>query len=202
MGWVRSSAWIWVFSSTDRTTAPVGRVEVEPHDIADLGLERRIGAPLEGLGPMGLQTQLGPEPMDRRWGSSRRLGHVPHAPVGRALGWRSEGQRQEPVAVLATVRHRMPGPGPLGEAGETCLGLAASPELHGHERDAELVGDALVGQTLRARRTIEARKTARCSLVGARMTASSARRSGPVTGSGGAGGCAMVHTVADPAAIC
>jgi hypothetical protein len=42
MGWVRSSAWHWLFSSTHSTKAFSGGVQVETHDVAQLLDEQRI----------------------------------------------------------------------------------------------------------------------------------------------------------------
>jgi len=42
---------------------PLGRREVEPDHVADLRLELGIGAPLERLGPVGLEAGLQPDPL-------------------------------------------------------------------------------------------------------------------------------------------
>ena len=39
-------------------------------------------------------------------------------------------------------------PGPLGQAGQTGLRVAAAPELDGHERHPDVTGDVLVGRAL------------------------------------------------------
>jgi hypothetical protein len=58
---------------------PLGRREVEPDDVADLGDELRIGAPLERLGPVGLEARLAQirqtvvSLMPTRWASRRTL---------------------------------------------------------------------------------------------------------------------------------
>jgi hypothetical protein len=38
-GWVRSSAWIWLFSSTDSTMAWGRRIDIEPDNVVQLGGE-------------------------------------------------------------------------------------------------------------------------------------------------------------------
>ncbi len=50
IGAVRSRAWTCDFSSTHSTTALSGGFEVEPDDVADLGLQLRVGGELERLG--------------------------------------------------------------------------------------------------------------------------------------------------------
>ena len=46
-GWVRSSAWIWLFSSSDSTRRR-RRVNVEPNDVGELGGKAEIPRALEG----------------------------------------------------------------------------------------------------------------------------------------------------------
>ncbi len=166
----------------------VGRVEVEPDDVADLGLEGRIGGELEGLGAVRLQAQLGPQAVHRGGAHATGRRHAAHAPVGRALGRWAQREGQEPVAVLAAVRRRVARSGSVGEPREARLRIPAAPELHGHEaprrpraRRAPLAAPSAERSTMRAR------VTSRCSLVGARMTASRTALSASGTDSGGAG---------------
>ena len=60
-GWVRSSAWIWLFSSIDSTAAWAGGVDIEPDDISQLGGKARIARALEGAQPMRLQFVRPPD---------------------------------------------------------------------------------------------------------------------------------------------
>ena len=46
---MRSSAWIWLFSSTHSTSARSGGLQIQPHDVADLLDEERILRELERL---------------------------------------------------------------------------------------------------------------------------------------------------------
>ena len=144
---------------------PLGRVEVQPHDVADLRLERGIGAELEGLGAVGLERALPPDPVDGGRAHARPRCEIPDAPVGRALGRWPHRERLHPVAVLPRVRGRVTRAGRVGEPVEPRLGVPAAPQLHGHDRDAQLGGDALDRPPSAERSTIRARVTARCSLV-------------------------------------
>jgi hypothetical protein len=60
VGAARSNAWIWDSSSTQSTIAFLGRVQVEPDDVGDLGHQFRIGGELERLHPPGLHAVLTP----------------------------------------------------------------------------------------------------------------------------------------------
>ncbi len=55
-GWVRSSTWIWLFSSTESTRAVRRRVEVKANDIAQFGGKERVAAELEDPQPMPDET--------------------------------------------------------------------------------------------------------------------------------------------------
>ena len=72
--WLRSSAWIWLFSSTQRTSARVRRGHVEAHHVAHLCHEVRIGRELERLQPVRLQAE---RPPDALHGGHRQ----PHSPA-------------------------------------------------------------------------------------------------------------------------
>ena len=55
IGWVRSSAWIWLFSSTQEHQRAVGRRQIEPDDIPHLLYEEQVREQLERLGAVRLQ---------------------------------------------------------------------------------------------------------------------------------------------------
>src|SRR5436305_8767806 len=89
-GWVRSSAWIWLFSSIDSTTA---WADVEPDDISQLGGKAGIARALEGAQPVRLQLVRPPDVLHGTHRNSDRLGHRPAGPVGRLVRRRRAGQR-------------------------------------------------------------------------------------------------------------
>ena len=57
-------------------------MQVQSHDVAHLLHEQRVGRELEGLGPMRLEREGPPNPVDTRGPDPARLGHGPHAPLG------------------------------------------------------------------------------------------------------------------------
>ena len=67
-GCVRSKAWICAFSSTQNTTACVGRVQVQTDNIAHLLDQQRVRRQLECLGAMRLQPERAPDLLDRSCG--------------------------------------------------------------------------------------------------------------------------------------
>ena len=68
--------------------------------------------------------------------------------MGRPVGRRLEGQGDDPVAVGPAVGRWTARSGRLGKAGQSIGFEAAPPEQDGHERDAELGGDPLVGHAV------------------------------------------------------
>ena len=57
------------------------RVQIQPDDIADLGVELGVGGELERLGPPGLQIPLAPDPGHRGEGNPQLRGQQPRRPV-------------------------------------------------------------------------------------------------------------------------
>jgi hypothetical protein len=64
-GWVRSSARIWVLSSTDNTTAWSGGLNVEADDLFELGSKLRVVGQLEATYEMRPQPTSTPYPLHR-----------------------------------------------------------------------------------------------------------------------------------------
>ena len=60
----------------------VGRIEVEPHDVADLLDKEGVGGELEMLLAMGLKGEGPPDAIDRGFGKASRLGQGAAAPMG------------------------------------------------------------------------------------------------------------------------
>src|SRR6516162_8068845 len=83
-GWVRSRAWIWLFSSMDRTTRR--RIDVEADDVAQLVDEFRIGGELELTDAVGLKSVGAPDALHRTDADADRLRHGGAGPVGRLAG--------------------------------------------------------------------------------------------------------------------
>ena len=167
---------------------PLGRVEVEPDDVGDLGHQGRVGAELEGLGPVGLEAAAPARP-GRPWTGSRPpLRHALAAPVGRALG-RRERLGQDPLAQprARTCRGR-PGWGASARPARPCsLKRRRHSSTVGIDTPSSSATSTLAAPSA-ARRTIRARITMRCSVVPARVRARRARlrtRSRPTVGRDG-----------------
>ena len=124
---------------------PLGRRQIQPDHVADLGLELGVGTEFEGLDPVWLQPGLGPDALDRRDRHADPGGDPSRAPVGRPVGGRLEGQRDDPVTIGPGVGRRTARSGRLAQAGQPISLEPAPPEQDGHEGDAELGGDPLVG---------------------------------------------------------
>jgi Transposase len=62
------------------------RVQIEPDDIGQLGVELRVAAELEGFDPVRLEPILLPDAMDCGRRQPDLLGQAPRAPMGRRLG--------------------------------------------------------------------------------------------------------------------
>ena len=101
---MRSSAWIWLFSSIDSTTAWAGRIDVEPDDVADLGGEVRVVRELEGADAVRLEPVRAPDALDVGEADAGRLGHGAPRPVGRLAGRLGERQGDDPLAHLGPER--------------------------------------------------------------------------------------------------
>jgi len=83
VGPVRSSAWIWVFSSTQSTTATSGGFEVQTGHVAHLVDELRVGREPELLEQVRLEPEGAPDPGDCGLRHSHLSGHRVGRPVGR-----------------------------------------------------------------------------------------------------------------------
>ena len=87
-GRVRSNAWIWVFSSTHKTNALSGGLRYRPTISRTFSIKSRVRRQLEGIRPMGLQSEGPPYAVDGAMAQARASGHRARAPVGR-IRWSS-----------------------------------------------------------------------------------------------------------------
>ena len=164
-GWVRSSAWIWLFSSIESTIAWSGRVDVEADHVPDLVREGRIARQLELSEAVRSEAVSPPDLLYRGNGARDRLGHRPAGPMGGLVRRRLERQGDDPRDGVAIHRRlsRRPGlvaqqpmdaflheallPAPhagLGLAGLTHDGVGAEP-VAGQQHDAG-APDMLLGR--------------------------------------------------------
>jgi hypothetical protein len=98
------------------------RIEVQAHDVDDLGLELGVGGVLERPGLVGLQAVGPPDPVHGGGGKLHRFGQLPDRPVRQALGRRLQGPGDHPIH-LGVVD----GPGPAGPR----TSLARTPRWEG-----------------------------------------------------------------------
>ena len=96
-GWVRSSAWIWLFSSTDSTTACAGGSTYRPTMSWSLAANSGSLDSLKRLDAVRLQAVRRPDPLHRAQRDAGRRGHRPAGPVGRLAGRLAQGQLDHPL---------------------------------------------------------------------------------------------------------
>ena len=108
-GWVRSSAWIWLFSSMETHHRVRGRVHVEADDVIELGGEVGIVGSLEGADPVRLELVGLPDALDRAQRKAHGLGHGAAGPMGDAAGRLAQGELPPRMATLASDTGGMPG---------------------------------------------------------------------------------------------
>ena len=73
------------------------RIDVQTHDVLELGRELGVLGQLEALDAVRLQAVRGPDPLHRAQREAGRLGHRPARPVGRFAGRFAEGQIDHPL---------------------------------------------------------------------------------------------------------
>ena len=126
---------------------PLGRREVEPNDIGDLGRELGVAAVLERLDPVRLETPFRPHAAD----GGRAHPDLPREPCPAPVGHRLRpGQRgrEDLLPDLAPVRPGTAGVGRVGQPREPLLLEPAPPQQHGLDADAELIGNLDMGGPL------------------------------------------------------
>ena len=106
---------------------PLGRVEVEPDDIADLLDEQGVGRQLEGLAAVRLQPERPPDAMDRRGRVADGRRHRAQRPVGGVGGRRLQGQTDHLGDRIVADPPRRAGTGLVVQPVEALLGEPATP---------------------------------------------------------------------------
>src|SRR4051794_20333646 len=92
-GWVRSSAWICDFSSTERTMAWAGGSSIKPDNITPLVDELRVVGELELVDPVRLETMRAPDALDGTRADTDGFRHHSSSPMGRLGGRIGPGER-------------------------------------------------------------------------------------------------------------
>ena len=85
---MRSRAWIWLFSSKEKTHGVVRRVHVDAHHVVELLDKAGIARKLEAPDLMRLESVLAPDPPDAHMVDAQGLAHQATGPVRRFLGRR------------------------------------------------------------------------------------------------------------------
>ena len=157
----------------------VRRVEIEADDVAHLVDELRVARQLEALDPVRLQAEGAPDTVHRRRGDARRPGHRAAAPVGRTVGHRLQPPRVTTSAILSSpILRGAPGRGSSSSPPQPPLGKAGTPQADGPSRDAQLLGDRQITQTVRRQKhDLRARRAAPCDDLRRRTRRSSSTRS-------------------------
>jgi len=108
LGWVRSKAWIWLFSSIDNTTACAGgstprvrptvgpRAGSESDDVGELGGKAGIARALEGAKPVRLKFVRPPDALHRTHRDAGGFGHCPAGPMRGLVRRVGADQRHHP----------------------------------------------------------------------------------------------------------
>ena len=124
----------------------LGRTQIQPHDIAQLLDEERIGGELEVLGAVRLQAQE-LEVAVHAGGRDRRLsGDRSHAPVrGAARRLGMQGLVDQLGHALVIDRARLAGPKFIVKPIEPVLEVASAPLAHRGASQLQPLGDRAVG---------------------------------------------------------
>src|SRR5690349_11229762 len=106
IGWVRSSACTWLFSSTHNTSALPGGFKYSPDNVADFFDEERVIGQLERLAAMRLQAEQTKVTLDGTLRDTRCRGRAAHTPMRRVLWTLLENLVQQACNLVIVVRAR------------------------------------------------------------------------------------------------
>lgn len=120
-------------------------IEVEPHDVADLFDEERIGGELEVPGAMRLDAEQPEVALDGALADAGLRRHGAHGPVRGLLGPGPEGDAQQASDLFVIMGSRSSRPRDIVEPREPLVAKAAAPLTHEGEADADGCRDAAMG---------------------------------------------------------
>jgi hypothetical protein len=126
----------------------LGRVQVQPTDVADLAGELWVGGQLPGLGQVWLEAKRPPDPADRGLAHPGRPRHLSGRPVRGIGGGLLQGRHDHLLDLLVGDRAGHPRPRlvdqPLQPAGgEPCSPLADRGRVHAQAGAGRHVGQPL-----------------------------------------------------------
>jgi hypothetical protein len=132
------------------------RMQIQPDDVADLGLQLRVGGERERLRPPRLDPEAVPDPgdggvRDRRALPGQRRSQQPGGPVRRPELHRrlGQGQLQHPIAQRLRQLGRLARPRQILQPGQAVLGIAAAPGHHRSLGATDQRGDLLTRHSVR-----------------------------------------------------
>ena len=128
----------------------VGRVQVQPHDVAHLLHEVRVGGELEAARQVRLQAEGPPDPVHEVPGNAQLLRQAAHAPVRRLPRAAAQRGLQDRLHLLIAVAPRLAGAGRVGQPRQPPAGEAAPPLAHRLLAGPVAFGNRLAGQAGRA----------------------------------------------------
>jgi hypothetical protein len=133
-----------------RDHRPVGRVEVETDDVADLLDELGVVGELEGLHAVELQAVGVPDPVHGVVAEAAGFGHAPGAPVGGVLGHLPQGHGQDRLDLVIADAAGRSTAGFIEEPSQAALDIAGAPLADGVVRDSQLPGHLSAGEAVGA----------------------------------------------------
>ena len=146
IGAVRSSADLGLLVHAQHHRS-LGRVQVQGDDVADLGVQLRVGGELERRGPPWLQVPLAPDPGNGREQAVQMISEQPRRPVRHAELSRQLGHRRDHDRDLVHL-HRATRAVKVVQRGNPASGIAVSPADHGRPGHPDPARDLGVRRTL------------------------------------------------------
>ena len=126
----------------------VRRIQIQPHDIAQLLDEAFVTAEFEAADQMGLQVVLLPDPPDGGFTQLLGLGHRPCTPMCRVGRFGMKSRFDHGVNFpLRDFWNATRSRGVFFQAGQAESQKTLSPQLHGGTRGAQFAGDVLTEDT-------------------------------------------------------
>jgi hypothetical protein len=145
---VRSSAWIYRLLIDAEDDRGLGRVQIEPHDVAHLGDELRVLGELPDVLAVRLEAKGPPDAQDRRLAEPELGRQRARRPVGRSL-WRAlQGGRDHLLDLGVGDRARPAGAGLIDQPVQALGDKAPAPLTRHRPRDPQPLADLGVLQAL------------------------------------------------------
>ena len=128
----------------------LGRIQIQPDDIAELLREPLVVGEFEGAHQVWLQLMDVPDPPHRRMAHAGLLGHRSRTPMSRVGRGRLDRGVDDLLDLPRAVLGFPPATGFLGQTNQSSLGKALAPPPHHRFARAQLRGDFFIGQPRRS----------------------------------------------------